>query len=279
METSASIRPSVCAGPRRFYPSDKAQLTGMLREMFARAEVPATSAPMGIVSPHAGYAYSGPTAAHGYKLLRGHHYDRVIIVAPSHYAAFPGGSIFPGDAYETPLGLVPLDHEFCNRLSANPALFDFYPECETREHSLEVQLPFLQHVLGDFPLVPVMVCDQTHENCKAVATAITHAIHESTGTSLIVASSDLFHGPGHTRALAKSRAAADAIELFDVANFRAGIEGGDYMACGAGPIEIAMLVSKAAGATTATILDLTTSHDVAGGSEDYIVGYLSASFA
>src|ERR1043165_3705251 len=105
MSEFVSVRKAVCAGPRRFYPSDKAELTAMLFEMFARVQPPGSSLPaFGLISPHAGYIYSGPIAAHGYKIPQAGNYHGVIIVAPSHFAAFPGASIFPGQAYETPLG-------------------------------------------------------------------------------------------------------------------------------------------------------------------------------
>ncbi|RMH25824.1 MAG: AmmeMemoRadiSam system protein B [Candidatus Hydrogenedentota bacterium] len=276
--TVTDVRPAVSAGRYGFYPSDPQELRLCLRQMFQAVKVDQTLEPIGLVAPHAGYVYSGPTAAHAYKLLQGRRYDRVIIVAPSHYAVFPGASLFPGRAYETPLGLVPVDREFADALWNLSNVFDFYPDAETREHSLEVQLPFLQFMLPDFKIVPIVVYDRSLSNCQRVARAIVEVTRKTSGRTLLVASSDLYHGPGAVIARTKSLQAARAIEKMDPTTFSQGIEAGEFQACGAGPITIVMLASKELGATRAKVLALTTSYDVHPGREDYVVGYLAAVF-
>jgi AmmeMemoRadiSam system protein B len=276
--TTTQVRRAVSAGPHAFYPSDPGRLRQTLSELFARAKVDEEIEPVALVCPHAGYVFSGVTAAHGYKLLEGRQYDRVIVLAPSHYAAFPGASIFDGTAFATPLGEILLDTEFIQRLKAGNAGIRYYPEAEAREHSLEVQLPFLQWVLGEFRLVPVVFYDRSYDNCALIADAIFSALRGDASRTLVVASSDLYHGPGSARARAKSQRVAEAVREFNPQKFCEGIEAEDYQACGAGPIAAAMILARSLGATKSKILDLTTSYDVHPMSEDYVVGYLSAVF-
>jgi AmmeMemoRadiSam system protein B len=231
---------------------------------------------MALVVPHAGYRFSGPTAAQAYRLLRGRHFDRVIVIAPSHYARFPGASVFDGDSFETPLGLVELDRPFVEDLLRQRALFHYYPAAEEREHALEVQLPFLQRVLTDFRLVPILISDQSYDNVSRVAQALRETMHRHRGKTLVVASSDLYHGPNHHYALAQSREAATALERLDPEAFLDGIEAGEYQACGAGPIGAAMMLALAEGARKASVVHLTTSYEVYPVRDDYVVGYMSA---
>ncbi|MCX7717284.1 MAG: AmmeMemoRadiSam system protein B [Candidatus Sumerlaeaceae bacterium] len=274
------IRPAVSAGEHKFYPSDRRRLDALLDEMLG-PDAPAGQAPEGpeplaLVVPHAGYRFSGPTAARAYRLLRGRRFDRVIVVAPSHYARFAGASVFDGDSFETPLGLVEVDRAFVQELLRDDSLFHFYPAAEEREHSLEVQLPFLMRVLTDFRLVPVLISDQSYDNVSRVARALRDTMHRLGGKTLLVASSDLYHGPNHQYAMAQSREAAAALERLNPEDFLDGIEAGEYQACGAGAIGAAMMVALAEGARSARVVDLTTSYEVYPVRDDYVVGYLSA---
>lgn len=272
------VRPAVNAGRYGFYPSDRKELEDLIREYLASAVVPSGIVPIGLVVPHAGYVYSGRTAAHGYKLLVGRHIERVIIFAPSHYAAFPGASIFPGRAFATPLGEVPVDRLFLKHLIEHSSCFEYYPEAEQREHSLEVQLPFLQYVLRDFELVPVVMYDRSYSNCKRIAQAVLASMEELPRETIIIASSDLYHGPGAHRARQLSAATAEGIASLDPVSFAEAIESGEYHACGSGPIITAMLVCKGVGARRGTVLSLTTSYEVMPRSEDYVVGYTAVAY-
>lgn len=277
--TTADIRRPVSCGAHAFYPADPKELRRTLGEMFSRCKEQLASDAVAIVVPHAGYVYSGPTAARAYHMLEGRHYDRVIVLAPSHYAAFPGASIFNGLAFGTPLGDIPLDTEFIRQLRYDYPLFHYFPEVEAREHSLEVQLPFLQSVLGaEFVLVPVMLYDRRHSNCVAVAEAIGKMLDRDDKRTLIVASSDLYHGPGADKAKKKSEQVAAALTKMDAAEFCAGVEHGDLQACGAGAVATAMILGRLRGANQAKVLDVTTSFEVYPVNEDYVVGYLSAVF-
>jgi MEMO1 family protein len=276
--TTLQVRRAVNAGPRGFYPSDPAELRKMLDGFFSQVPHHKSIDPLVLVCPHAGYIFSGQTAAHGYKLLVGKTYDRVIVLAPSHFAAFPGASIFDGDAFATPLGDLRLDREFITRLRQLAPGISYYPEAEAREHSLEVQLPFLKHALGDFLLVPIVQRDQEYENCEMIAQALGKALAGDSMKTLIVASSDLYHGPDHERALAESQQTAEALKRLDPRAFCEGARTWKYQACGAGPITTAMILAKEMGATTASLLDLRTSYDAYPGNEDWVVGYVAAAF-
>lgn len=275
---TTDVRPAVNAGRYGFYPSDPVELRQLLERFFARAVVPTEIDPIALVSPHAGYIYSGPTAAHAYKLLIGRTIERAIVLAPSHYAAFPGASIFPGRAFATPLGDVPLDRKFIEELLGNHGHFDFYPDAERREHSLEVQLPFLQYVLKQFELVPIVMYDRSLSNCKRIANSLIETMAKYPKATIIVASSDLYHGPGAERAYRESENTARAIASLDPVDFATGIESGEYMACGAGPITTAMLLARALGAEKGTVLSLSTSYDAHPMSEDYVVGYTAVAY-
>jgi len=152
IKEAQAIRKAMVAG--MFYPGSAGELTKTLAELFSRAKkIPLAGRPLMLVAPHAGYAYSGLTAAYAYKQLSGHDYDTVVIISPSHTVFFQGASVFDGDAYETPLGPVPIDKELSQKIaSINPSVF---PSTKGHsgggnrgEHALEVHLPFLQHILG-----------------------------------------------------------------------------------------------------------------------------------
>ncbi|MGC8739900.1 MAG: AmmeMemoRadiSam system protein B [Candidatus Sumerlaeaceae bacterium] len=275
---TTEVRPAVNAGHYGFYPSDPSELRQLLDRFFGAAVVPREIDPIALVSPHAGYIYSGLTAAHAYKLLEERAIERAIVLAPSHYAAFPGASVFPGRAFATPFGNVPLDRQFVAELLENHHIFDFYPDAERREHSLEVQLPFLQYVLRNFELVPVVIYDRSLSNCKRVATALLNVMEKLPKSTIIVASSDLYHGPGAERAYRESEHTARAIAALEPIEFSSGVESGEYMACGAGPITTAMLMARTLGATRGTVLSLTTSYEAHPLSEDYVVGYAAVAY-
>lgn len=181
-----------------FYPRD----TDKLKEMVDRllATVPAkeiSGRPVALISPHAGYDYSGGVAAYGYKTLQGRGYKRVIVLAPSHYGKrYRGASILKAGYYKTPLGQIEIDREVCNHLIEHPpyfghdALFGYYAGAYKNEHSIETQLPFLQTVLGDFKLVPVLLGLLMEDDFQKVADALRPYMDEDT---LVVASSDFTH--------------------------------------------------------------------------------------
>ena len=151
-----NVRPATVAG--YFYPADPVKLSKDISLMLDRNKPKHHFKKIfGIVSPHAGYVYSGRTAAHAYNLLKGLNYNQVVVISPSHSEYFPGACVFEGDAYETPLGILEVDKEFSEKLTKNSSIIFSGFEGHRKEHALEVQLPFLQSVLSDFKIVPLVI--------------------------------------------------------------------------------------------------------------------------
>ncbi|MFQ5804814.1 MAG: AmmeMemoRadiSam system protein B [Phycisphaerae bacterium] len=190
-QDNVKVRPAYCAGT--WYPGGAAALTKQVDDLLARASpADASGKPIAMISPHAGYRFSAPVAATGYACLRGHSYKRVVVLAFSHRGAgrYQGVDVPKGlTAYATPLGEVPIDREVCDRLLAN-RLFTSNPAVDRGEHSLELQLPFLQRVLKEFSLVPLLVGRMSDRDYAEAAQAILPWLDEDT---LLVASSDFTH--------------------------------------------------------------------------------------
>ncbi|MCP4252361.1 MAG: AmmeMemoRadiSam system protein B [Candidatus Scalindua sp.] len=185
-----NVREPAVAG--RFYPESEADLSKKINKYLDKASIEdLPGKPVAIISPHAGYQYSGAIAAYGYKAIRNYEYKRVIVLAPSHYSRYRGASILDVEAYKTPLGLVRLNQGICNNLINNPPFFGTFKNAHKREHSLETQLPFLQTVLGnDFELIPVLISRLNNEELDFIVDKLRPLIDEDT---LIVASSDFTH--------------------------------------------------------------------------------------
>ena len=208
-EEAKVIRKSVIAGS--WYPGRPAELREQIDTFLKQAEVEETaSRPLALISPHAGYRYSGACAAFGYKALSGRKIDRVIVLAPSHRHPLRGGSIATVTHYETPLGLVPLDRKVCDDLLKSPAI-NSVALAHSDEHSLEIQLPFLQVAIGEFALVPIVIGDVDEEIRKEIAARIAKHVDERT---VIIASSDFtHHGPNHRYTPFKDDVQANIHEL------------------------------------------------------------------
>ena len=184
-----NIREPAVAG--RFYNGSESELKKQVNNLISNAfSETLTGKPIALISPHAGYQYSGSVAAYGYKAIKDYDYKRVIVIAPSHYSRYMGASIFDVDYYKTPLGLIKLDMGVCNNLINNPPLIGTFKKAHEREHSLETQLPFLQTVLKDFKLVPILIGRLNNEAFDFLADKIKPLIDENT---LIIASSDFTH--------------------------------------------------------------------------------------
>lgn len=193
-QETAKVRPPACAGD--WYPSDRVELSRQVDDWLGQARPPQVAGkPVALLCPHAGYRYSGSVAATAYACLRGQTYKRVIVMAFSHRdAGRQRGIDVPKDvtAYATPLGEVPIDRKVCDRLLTN-LLFTSNPAIGAREHSLELQLPFLQRTLKDFSLVPLLIGQMTPADYTKAAEALLPFID---GETLLVASSDFTHfGP------------------------------------------------------------------------------------
>jgi hypothetical protein len=229
----------------------------------------------GLVSPHAGYMYSGSTAAVGYRLLRGKSYDAVILVGPSHREFFTGASIYPGDSYRTPLGDVPVHKEMRDELVKEGGTIMLSDAGHRGEHCLEVQLPFLQRVLGEFSIVPIIIGNQRREFCLALGNALAKAA--SRRNVLLVASSDLSHYHPYDEAVKLDRQVIGLVEALDEKTMMDQIEEEQIEACGGGPVVSVMHAAKLLGANRSQVLFYCNSGDVTG-DKDAVVGYLSAAF-
>ena len=253
------IRRSVVAG--QFYPGSSEELAQMIAHYLD--EAPSLDRPhvRGLVCPHAGYVYSGPVAAYGYKQLSDR-YDTVILMGPSHYMAFEGASIPEYTHYETPLGLVPVSGKAA--LLREQAPFTSVEGAHTREHSLEVQLPFLQTVLTDFEIIPIVlgVVDP-----RQVASALLPFIDENT---LLIASSDLSHYHPYEEACALDLTCTQAVPCLDFEAVRR------CEACGLSAVLTLMYVAEKMG-WEGELLNYRNSGDTAG-DKDRVVGYMAVAF-
>lgn len=198
------------AAAGRFYPGDKDTLQAELATLFREAKPRTLKNVVAIISPHAGYVFSGVVAASGFNQVDpDRQYDNVFVIASSHQVAFMGGSIYNKGDYVTPLGTVPVNRELADKLiSENPA-FTFNPEADKYEHSLEVQVPFLQyHLKKPFRLVPIVLGTQSAQTCQKIAIALKPYFG---GNNLFVISTDFSHYPSYEDAKVTDKATCDAI--------------------------------------------------------------------
>ena len=272
------VRPPAVAGA--FYPGSPSELAKMIAQQFHEAPKPEiTGRPVAIISPHAGYIYSGGIAARGFKILEGESYKTVIVISPSHMAYFAGVTAFCGKAYSTPLGEILIDRKLTERIASASDLISLSNTGHTvaggrSEHALEVQLPFLQTTLGDFSLVAIMMGDQNYETCEALGNAIADAV-KGNDDVLIVASSDLSHFHDSQTAKRLDSVVIDRVESYDYRGLAEDLAKHKTEACGGGPIIAAMIAAEKLGAGSAAIAGYGDSGDITG-DKSSVVGYLSA---
>ena len=272
--TQEKVRESVIAGS--WYPDHPETLKKQIGKHLDEARLPSLrGALVGLIAPHAGYIYSGGVAAHAYKALLQQPFDRVLILAPSHRAYFHGASIYRLGGYRTPLGVVPIDHELIESLCRQSSLCHYVPRAEAQEHSLEIQLPFLQVVLDEFRLIPMLMGDHSFESCQELADALVHVCAGK--RVLLIASSDLSHFHPYQEAKRLDQVVIDRVAAFDPAGLAADLEKGTCEACGGGPMVTLMLAARKLGATKAQVLHYANSGDVTGDLQG-VVGYMAAAF-
>jgi AmmeMemoRadiSam system protein B len=254
---SPKIRKPAVAGS--FYPDDEGELKKMIEEYLSKAEeVELQGKLRGLVEPHAGYIYSGPVAAYGYRLLARSKAKKIIILGPSHYGVFAGACEDESDFWETPLGRVKTK-SIRERIKES-GLIEVYPQAHSMEHCLEVQLPFLQSVLDDFEVYPILTGEV---DPAALADAIAGILDDDT---VIIASSDLSHYLGYEEAKKVDSSANESVPSLDIESF---INEGD--ACGKTAILILMYIAKKKG-WKGKLLDYRNSGDTAG-PKTGVVGY------
>ncbi len=269
MET---LRKSAIAGS--WYPGKSSTLKQDIEKYFAYVPDSDLAGEIaGLVAPHAGYLISGQVAAYAYKLIRGKKYDAVVIVGPSHRVAFPGVSIFSRGGYETPLGVVPVAEDLADNIKKFSGIVNDIPAAHLQEHSLEIQLPFLQVALGDISFVPLVMGDQRANTCYELAEAIYQAGHDK--KLLIVGSSDLSHFHNYNDALQLDAVVLKHLQSGDAAGLLKSLDSDIGEACGGGPMAVAMLAAKKMGADKSQVLKYANSGDVTG-DKSSVVGYASA---
>jgi hypothetical protein len=271
------VRPSPIAGT--WYPGDRKILADSIDRYLenAGASVPIEGQVLGLIVPHAGHRYSGPVAAHAFKLVQDMQPETVVILSPLHALA-PGAVLTSGhDAYTTPLGVIALNRKLQTRFEQGLER-DFQITVEQvrldQEHALEIELPFLQRVLkGPFQLLAVMLREQSERTAQAISKVLAPLLEPA--TSLIIGSSDLSHFYSERHALELDREMIRRIESFQPADvIRAEAEGVGY-ACGRGAIAAAMWTARALGADRVKVLKRASSADITGDSSS-VVGYAAA---
>lgn len=260
-----------------FYPSSRNKLKDEVQKYLSNAVVQTADTKIyGLVSPHAGYLYSGLTAAYGFNTISKTSYNTVIILSPSHYQFFRGNCIYAGDAYTTPFGEIPLDKKIIKEMTTDTTLIfeGFYGH--GREHGIEVQLPFLQYLLGDFSLVPVVMGNQDDQEINALASKLMEVI-SGRDDILIIASSDLSHFYPRRIADGLDSKIERHICNFDETSLSSDLHTKTVEACGGGLIVAMMKALKAKGIKHSSVLHRTDSGAVTGDLSE-VVGYLSAVF-
>jgi hypothetical protein len=252
----------------------------MLVDYFLAKIEPMDGEPLALIVPHAGYIFSGPVAACGFKQLAGVGYDVAVIIAADHQPPVSRPiSVWAEGGFETPLGVVPVDVELARALiAANPRI-TFDPETHADEHPIEIELPFLQQVCPGCRIVPALMGADDEETVRALADALLSVLPGR--RAVIIASSDLCHYPRREDALRIDTATLAAIETGDPARVRATIAasmeaqtpGLFTCACGQGPILVAMQVAAGLGADTTTVLAYANSADSPHGNPEQVVGY------
>ncbi|MEE9167436.1 MAG: AmmeMemoRadiSam system protein B [Candidatus Neomarinimicrobiota bacterium] len=252
-----------------FYPGDREGLSSEIQSYLDRAPPPRSENLLGIVVPHAGYIYSGPTAAHAYKYLEGKSFEKVIILAPSHFEAFHGLSIYSGDALETPLGRVNVARTDRDQLAGVKGVM--ISEMGFRqEHSLEVQLPFLQHVLKPgWEVIPIVMGHQKKEIIDVAAGILAKYFDQNVP---MVISSDLSHYHEYHKAKEIDLRFCELVKEGDLDGLWDAYGNGQVEACGFGPVLAFLSMMRGRENTSMKVLDYRNSGDTAG-PKDQVVGY------
>ena len=273
------IRQTAVAGT--WYPGTAGALTKEVDGHLERVAADAIDwAPRAIIAPHAGIMFSGPVAAHAYRAASRTDPEVIFLAGPSHYIGFEGVSVWPEGAYNSPLGQIPVDARGAADVLQNPIARDL-PSAHAREHSLEMQLPFIGRLLPGIPIVPIVMGRQERATIEALADALTDAA--SGRRALLVASTDLSHFFDAGTAASLDGRVQAFVNTFDPDGLLALFEDypdgerGRYVACGGGPAISVMLAARQLGAREGRVLRYGHSGEISG-DHQAVVGYLAAAF-
>jgi MEMO1 family protein len=271
-----SIRPTAVAGT--WYPSSAGALTREVDDYLRATD----DAPQGdvtaIIAPHAGIMFSGPVGAYSYHAVARGTYDVAVLVGPSHFVAFEGVALYPDGAFACPLGAAIIDATVAAAIAQAPIVRPL-PSAHAREHSLEMQLPFLKRVLPDVPIVPLLMGRQHCNTIDRLAEALVSGLRDR--RALLVASTDLSHYFDAVTAMRLDAQVSACVAAFDADRLLTLVEKypederGRYVGCGIGPAIAVMKAARALGARDARVLKYAHSGDVSGDNSG-VVGYLAA---
>ncbi len=272
MPESHAVRKAAVAG--MFYPGDPAALKRDVDGLLDAVPPERSGRPIvALIAPHAGYMYSGGTAARAYARLRGASYETVVVVSPSHREYFEGASVYPGDAYATPLGSIPIDAGLRDALVHSCPLVSVSANGHRSEHAVEVQLPFLQRALGPFRLLPVVIGNQHRSVCFELGECLGKLLKGR--SALLVASTDLSHYHTAREADVLDGAFVQLLERGDDEGIMSALEARSTEACGGGPVVAVLHAARAMGSAGVEVVGRSTSGDVNGDNQS-VVGYVSA---
>ncbi|MBI2827803.1 MAG: AmmeMemoRadiSam system protein B [Acidobacteria bacterium] len=272
------VRPPAVAGS--WYPATRARLSEAVDAHLASAALDeADACPRAIIAPHAGLMYSGPVAACAYALVHRCRYAAVVLVGPSHFVGFQGVSIWPRGAWDTPLGAVKVADSLAGALVAESRNIFEHPAAHGREHSLEMQLPFVARLLPGVPIVPLVMGYQQRDTAMvlgdALARAITSYRTRNPGDVLLVASSDLSHYEDAATASRLDASVVRYVGALDADGLMDALEREPRHACGGGPMVSVLRAAAQLGGTRARVLRYADSGDVSG-DKSSVVGYMAA---
>jgi AmmeMemoRadiSam system protein B len=273
-----AIRPAAVAGT--WYPSSAGALTREVDGYLDAARVECRGRIRAIVAPHAGIMFSGPVAAHAYKAAATNTYDVAVLVGPSHFVRFDGVALYPSGAFATPLGPALIDEATAASLG-HFGIVTAQPAVHAREHSLEMQLPFIRRLFPGLPIVPLLMGAQTRSTIELLAASLADALRSR--NALLIASTDLSHYFDAVTAGRLDGEVIDHVEQVDAAGLMQVFERypeherGRYVGCGMGPMLSVMSAAQALGAGESRVLRYGHSGEISGDLAG-VVGYMAAAF-
>lgn len=272
----AQVKKADLAG--RWYSASKDVLASELQSYLRNARPPEINGEIiALISPHAGFPYSGPIAAYGFDAVRDKKADikTVVIIGFSHRRHYEGIAVFDGDGFQTPLGVVGIERDITEALIAAEKNIYSYPVAFSGENSIETQIPFLQMVLKDFKIVLIAMGEQDSATCRVLGDAL-YAVLKDKRDILLVASTDMSHYLPYNKARRVDKSTISAIKKFDPdLLYRESQIAGHRLMCGYGAVSATMIAARKLGADKIEVLKYANSGDTAG-SKDNVVGYLSA---
>jgi MEMO1 family protein len=266
-----TIRRAAVAGS--WYPGQARALASDVDRYLAATTRDLAGDLVALVAPHAGLMYSGPVAAHAYRLLRDRMFDVVVLVGPSHFIGFSGVAIHARGGFETPFGVARVDEACAGALMQATPIVREHPSAHAREHSLEMQLPFVQHLAPTAEIVPLVMGYQTEDTADALGEALARVLRGR--KALLIASTDLSHYHDAATAARLDRVVIDCVARFDADGLQRALNERPEHACGGGPTVAVMRAASQLGARDAMVLDYADSGDVSG-DKSAVVGYLAA---